>query len=112
MRAPMCTSGPSQTINTLVEAWRAEAEHYARDGALVRGDLLLLRVADEMERALGQAALEALVVKDAAAEARVSPGTIRRWLREERLPNVGTKGRPRVRRGDLQRKPDMRKEPA
>lgn len=49
---------------------------------------------------------EELTVVEAAAESGYSAAHLRRLLADSRLENAGSQGRPRIRRGDLPRKPN------
>lgn len=80
--------------------WREMARTYERDGALVRGDLLLLRVADELEAWEATREMEALTQRQAAREAGVTDSTVRRWEREGKLSRIDP-DRARYRRRDV-----------
>ena len=54
---------------------------------------------------LGAGRAEALTLEKAAAESGFSYSALEKLIRRGELPNLGQKGRPRVRRGDLPRKP-------
>ncbi len=49
--------------------------------------------------------LEALTLEEAAAFSGLARGTLSNKIARGELPNAGSKGRPRVRRGDLPMKP-------
>lgn len=91
------------TPTDLVRIWRDEAaalERYAPGAAAAkRTD------ADQLEAALRDQDRELLNLKQASEVSGYSPDQLRRHVREGRLPNHGTKHRPRIRRGDLPRKP-------
>jgi len=59
---------------------------------------------DAMLAELG-AALEALSLPQAASESGYSADHLAREVRVGRIPNAGRRGAPRIRRGDLPRKP-------
>jgi hypothetical protein len=83
--------------------WRAHAdeiEPYAREAAAA-----FRRAADQLERVLNNAALEALTLEEAAVESGYSADHLGRLLREEKIPNAGRTHAPRVLRRDLPRKP-------
>lgn len=61
--------------------------------------------AKHVEEAWIEWSAENLTVAEAAAESGYSEAHIRRLLRECRIDDAGSKGRPRIRRGDLPRKP-------
>lgn len=59
---------------------------------------------DEVRQALALAERDEYLSPTTAAEiADVAPATVRRWVREGRLPGYGVGGRHRVRRSDLDR---------
>ena len=91
----------------LADRWRDEADKYEGDGALVRADALLRRVADELTEAIDRWWLEELTLEEAAEERGRSYDTIQRRVASGDLPNVGRRHRPRVRRADLYRKASM-----
>jgi hypothetical protein len=84
-------------------AWRSRAadlEPYATSAAEA------FRVAaDELEEALRVAEDEELTLSEAAAASGYSERRLREMLADETLPQAGRKGRPRIRRADLPRKP-------
>lgn len=84
----------------LSERWRARALDHQRDGALVRGDLVWQRAADELEAWLATREMEALNQRQAAKEAGVSDSTVRRWEREGKLARIDP-DRARYRRRDV-----------
>ena len=89
----------------LLERWRSEADAYERDGALVRGDALLRRVADELEAAWREYEAEELTISQAAEESGYSESHLYQMLSEKKIPNAGGPGSPRILRKDLPRKP-------
>ncbi len=88
-------------LRDLPDRWSAEADRYERDGALVSGDALLRRVADELTQAIERWWLAELTIDEAAQERGRSYDSIQRRVATGDLPNVGRKHRPRVRRADL-----------
>jgi len=62
------------------------------------------RAADELERAQRAAAVEALTLQQAATESGYSIDHIGRLVADGNIENIGRKGAPRIRRGDLPRK--------
>ena len=85
----------------LADRWLSEADKYEGDGALVRADALLRRIASELTEALDKWWLEELTLEQAAEERGQSYDTIQRRVATGRLHNVGRRHRPRVRRADL-----------
>jgi hypothetical protein len=90
-------------IADLAEQWRKDAElldHY--------GDDKLAKAcrshADQVDEALRAVSEEALDLSAAARESGYSVDRLRHLIAGGELPNVGRRGAPRVRRGDLPRK--------
>ncbi|MCK5489030.1 MAG: hypothetical protein KAI98_03535 [Gemmatimonadetes bacterium] len=95
----------------LAANWRSDADRYERDEALVRGEAVLRRAADELEAAWNAWQLEELTVAQAANESGYTISAIEKQLRWGRIPNAGEAGRPRIRRSDLPRKAGRRGDP-
>jgi hypothetical protein len=95
---------PTPPLDQLATQWREEAARYAGDGVPASA-ALLRRVAGELETRLREWATEPLTLQAAAAELGLSYSTLHRWVATGRLPNAGTRYRPRVRRCDLRRGP-------
>ncbi len=57
-----------------------------------------------MEAALREQALEALTLNEASEESGYSYSALQKMVADGKLPNLGDRNRPRVRRGDLPRK--------
>jgi hypothetical protein len=87
----------------LLERWRTEAEVLRRRGAQPQADALETCAAEleEFERARD---LEALSLEQAVALSGYSYSALQKMLAEDELTNVGKRGKPLVRRGDLPRK--------
>src|SRR5438094_10165100 len=83
----------------LAQKWTQEAEAYERDGQ--PSGAILRRVANELLTYERERALQELTLDEGARESGRHKDTIARWIDQGELENVGTKGRPRVRRGDL-----------
>ena len=88
----------------LAARWRADVDLLRRRGAAAQADVLL-GCADELEQQQREHALEALTLEQAAAESGYSYSALEKLVRGGQLANAGQKGAPRVRRGDLPRKP-------
>jgi hypothetical protein len=84
----------------LSERWRARALDHQRDGALVRGDLVWQRAADELEAWLATRDMESMGQTEAAREVGVTTSTVRRWEREGKLARIDP-DRARYRRRDV-----------
>lgn len=88
----------------LADRWRADAAVLRRYGATPEAEQLEAR-ADELEAAERDAGAEMLTLGQAAEESGYSKRRIRELVAEGAVPNAGRKGAPRVRRGDLPRRP-------
>lgn len=87
----------------LVDAWRQKAEllrPFAPEAARAFED-----AATQLSSALDSDAEEALEIPAAARESGYHPESLRRLIREGKLPNAGSAHRLRLRRQDLPRKP-------
>ena len=96
-------------MNALVARWRADAEVLRRRGAEIQA-AVLLGCADDLEAFERQQALEGLTLEQAAEESGYSYSALQRAVASGVVANAGTKGSPRIRRGDLPRK-SRRQEP-
>lgn len=92
----------TDALGPVIEELRTDAERYERDGALVDGAKLLLRIASRLEALKRESQLEIMTLSEAAKEMGKGYSTLQRAVAEGRIPNAGTKGKPRVRRCDLQ----------
>jgi hypothetical protein len=89
---------------SLPDVWRQEASVLRRRGAAGQAEALE-SCASELEVWQHQRALEGLTLEEAERESGYSYSALEKMVRRGELENVGAKGRPRVRRGDLPRKP-------
>jgi hypothetical protein len=89
----------------LAAAWRDRAVELRRYGAEPQA-VTLEAAAAELDAALREAAGEALTLSEAAQESGYATRTLRQMVAEGKLPNAGRKNAPRIRRGDLPRRPD------
>ena len=92
------------TLAELCAHWRADAATLARRGC-PDAARLLDSCADELAACLTAGQEDTLTLADAARESGYSVGHLRRLIAEGRLRDMAPTGRPRVRRGDLPRKP-------
>jgi hypothetical protein len=86
----------------LVTHWRELAARFARYGQ--PGAELLGVCAAELEAAIAEGELEAISLREAAAESGLSYSALEKAIRGGRLPNAGRPGAPLIRRADLPRK--------
>ena len=92
-------------VSSLVERLRRDAERYEGDGALVRADVVLRRLAHEVEDWWHGWNEELLDVSAAAAQSGYSEEHLRELVRQGKLRR-GRPGRPiLLRRCDLPRHP-------
>lgn len=96
-------------MNALVARWRGEVEVLRRRGAEIQAAVLEGCAAD-LEAYERERALEALTLEQAAEESGYSCSALQRAVARGVVANAGSKRRPRIRRGDLPRKP-RRREP-
>ncbi len=92
----------------IVDRWLEQAERYAADGAMVRADRLLRRVAGELTAGWQEWQSEELPTAQAAAESGYSEARLRELVREGAIPDnrpPGSSGPILIRRSDLPRKP-------
>jgi len=90
-------------FSALVDRWEAEETVLRRRGAAVAADVLASCLLD-LRAAWEEHQLEELSLADGAAEAGMSYKGLQKAVAEGRVPNAGTKHRPRIRREDLPRK--------
>lgn len=95
------------TRETLIATWRTEADVLRRRGQVGAADLLE-GCADELARVMGSEDAESITLAEAQAVSGYSVAHLRRLIAQGDLQNVAKKGAPRVRRGDLPRKPGRR----
>ena len=89
----------------LAGRWREEATILEKRYFDPRAAELFRLHARELEEAVQDNQLEVLTIAEAAATSGFSADHIRHQVAEGKIPNVGRKGSPRVRRGDLAVKP-------
>lgn len=95
-------------FRTIADRWLEEADRYAVDGAMVRADKLLQRVAGELTAAWQDWQTEQLNTAQAATESGYSEARLRELVREGAIPDSrppGSQGPIQIRRCDLPRKP-------
>jgi hypothetical protein len=96
-----------QDIQDLVAEWRAVATMLREYGAEAQAHALE-RCATELEDGLRERAVETLSLQESAIESGYSADHLGRLVREGKIPNVGRKGAPRLRRADLPIRPKRR----
>jgi hypothetical protein len=93
-----------QDHHPLAARWREEAQLLRRCGAH-EAATTREACANELETHEENHASELLTLDEAARESGYHKDSISRMITEEKIPNAGTKGAPRVRRRDLPKKP-------
>ncbi len=88
-----------------VAKWAAEAVAMRQRGALVNGASLLQEVLHDFQAATGDYWDQALTLTQASRESGYSVDHLGLLIRQGTIPNAGRSHAPRVRRGDLPRKP-------
>jgi hypothetical protein len=83
--------------------WRAEAARLRAWAAPTNAEVLEA-CASELEARLREQALEALTLENATRESGYSYSALQKMLARGEIENVGSKGRPRIRRADLPKK--------
>lgn len=93
-----------EAVSALVTQWRTEAKLLERRGAVSQA-AVLLSCAQELEVGIRQLDDEVLTLTAAARETGFSREHLGRLVRNGTIPNAGRPNAPRIRRGDLPRKP-------
>jgi hypothetical protein len=93
------------TRTELLNRWAQRAEEFQRVAAMVNGHRVISELIAELEILFREEESEILTLEQAADNSGYSVDHLARSLRSGAIPNAGRKGQPRVRRGDLPRKP-------
>lgn len=109
--APTSSNATNPALSEVVTKWRREQHRFAGLGAMVDGSKLIDQLLHDIERATAMASEEAISLAAAAQESGYSSSHVARLIREGRIENVGRPHAPRVRRGDLPRKPPTLRPP-
>jgi hypothetical protein len=99
-----CEAPVSTVVRSLAERWAADAELLESHGAL-QAAATCRRHAGELLAVLESAEDERLTLAEASRASGYSAERLRHMLADGTIPNAGRKHAPRVRRGDLPRKP-------
>jgi hypothetical protein len=97
-------NAPVAGYGVLAGRWREEAQLLRRRGAAAQAEVLE-SCAAELDAYERERSLEALTLEQGAAESGYSYSQLQKLVGSGALTNVGDKHRPRVRRGELPRKP-------
>ena len=93
------------TRDEFVGRWSQRADDLKRLAANVDGQRLIAELLAELALLFREEDSQALNLQEAAQESGYSPDHLGREVRAGRIPNVGRRNAPRIRRGDLPRKP-------
>jgi len=85
--------------------WSQRADELKRLAANVDGHKVITEMLTDLELLFREEDSEELTLQKAAHESGYSPDHLGREVRAGRIPNVGRPKAPRIRRGDLPRKP-------
>ena len=88
-------------VRDLIERWRSEMDTLRKWGA---GADILGRCINELESVLDAEKLEAITLGEAVRVSGYSYSSLQKKVAGGELPNIGKKGSPRVRKGDLPKK--------
>lgn len=92
------------TVKLLTAQWRTEADTLRKRGAVAQA-VAVESCAEELERALLERDDELLNLTEAARLSGYSSEHLGRMVRDGKIPNAGRPGAPRIRLGDLPRRP-------
>ena len=92
--------------DSLPDGWRSEADILERRGAQLQAQVLR-SCADELEAYEQERSLELLTLDAAADATGYTRNAIEKQIQRGDLRNYGKQGQPRVRRGELGRKPGL-----
>ena len=93
------------TLSELRERWNARREAYLESGAAVDGVKLADLVLAELDALDATMHAESVTLKEASLIGGYSADHLQRLVASGQLENVGRKGKPRLRRCDVPRKP-------
>lgn len=91
-------------ILAVTRRWRGDAALLRKYGHADTATLTEVCAA-QIEAVVREADDDLLTLRAAARESGFSPDHLGRLLRQGRIPNAGRRGSPRIRRGDLPKKP-------
>ncbi len=93
------------TRDEFMGRWSQRADELKRLAANVDGQRLIAELLAELALLFREEDSQALTLREAGQESGYSPDHLGREVRAGRIPNVGRPNAPRIRRGDLPRKP-------
>lgn len=95
------------TRDEFISRWSQRADELKRLAANVDGHKVITEMLSDLELLFREEDSEQLTLQKAAQESGYSPDHLGREVRAGRIPNVGRPKAPRIRRGDLPRKPGV-----
>jgi hypothetical protein len=104
--------GTKMTLAEIFEKWTQEREIMRQRGALVDGGALCHEFLSDLEAVLEGQHETLLTLPRAAEVSGYTADHLGRMVREGRIPNAGRPHAPRIRSGDLPRKPGRVDRPA
>ena len=104
------SSATDPLVSRVTARWRSEAEILHRRGADEQA-AVLKSCASELEEQARLFSLEEMTLGEAEQESGYSYSALEKMVRCSRVPNAGSLGNPRIRRGDLPRKPGSDRQP-
>jgi hypothetical protein len=93
------------TVREVLTRWSQRREEYELAGALVDAAKLITQFVTDIENAIRCEADNVLTLRGAAAKSGYSVDHLARMIREGRIANAGRRNAPRIREGDLPRRP-------
>ena len=98
----------SLAVAEILAKWEARHAEWQRLGVQVSGAAIADEILTDLHALTRANALEALTLREAAMLSGYTVDHLQRLVSAGQLENIGRKGRPRVRRGDLPLKPGHR----
>ena len=96
------------SLHDLLAKWEARKQDWQRLGVQVCGAAVSDEILADLQAVTRANALEALTLREAAMLSGYTVDHLQRLVSAGQLENIGRKGRPRIRRGDLPLKPGHR----
>lgn len=96
------------TPEEFIDQWTNRLTEYRAVAAQVDGEKICERVLEDFSAVLESEANAALTLAEAASRSGYSEEHLGRLVRDGKIPNAGRRGAPRIRAGDLPRRPDTK----
>ena len=101
-----------RTVSELVSKWEARHDEWRRLGVHVLGAALADEILTDLHDLSRANALVPVTLREASLISGYTVDHLQRLVASGQLENIGRKGRPRIRRGDLPAKPGHRLPPS